>query len=246
MVWFGLPVGALIILIGSCYFVCVGITQKKLAGVFCFACVIPVAVQSLVEFPFAYAQFLIVSFVFFGICIGSNDSCIQQHRFFVIWRKSSHLKLFASNRLVACVLFVYASLGGVVFYDYVRAEKSFFEVRFDFLKFHRVDTPTFIPPQFYTLTQLDALMRAWSIQPDPKISQQSVELLASVSAHYNFSSIHYRYLLSLALTGDSLNAVREANRLRHIYGSRFYTGVLADFEEKKAIYPALSALKLPK
>lgn len=160
---------------------------------YCLAVAIPVAIHSLLEFPFAYAYFLVPVMLALGIL----ESQLSTQSAFQIGTKPLMFGLS-----VATVLWLWSVV------EYVAVEEDFRVVRFEAL--HIGETPRdYTRPKVRLLTQLDALLHAGRINPRPDMSQEEIELLRRVALHYPWLATQNRYALSLALNGNPTEAIRQ-------------------------------------
>lgn len=203
---------------------------KSLLPWYCLAVLLPFGVHSMLEFPFAYAYFLVP--VMFAVGV---------------------LETTLAPRSVVRVGWWPAAVGfGVVtalmawsVVEYIAIEEDFRVVRFEAL--HVGQTPSdYERPRIYLLTQLDALLEAGRIVPVPGMVPERIELSRKVAMRYPWTATQNRYALSLALNGNSQEALRQLKVMRAMHGEKTYEGIKANWTElANTKYPQLKALALP-
>lgn len=205
-------------------------SARSLVPWYCLAMVLPVAIHSMLEFPFAYAYFLVP--VMFSL--GALDG-------FVGIKPAIRLgvKSVAAMLLVITVIMAWSAL------EYVSIEEDFRIVRFESLKLG--STPSdYERPKVVLLTQLDALLKGGRIVPKPGMSADEVDLARTVALRFPWPATQSRYALSLALNGNPNEAIRQLRVMRALHGEKTYAqvrdGWVITAEEK---YPQLRNLQLP-
>lgn len=197
---------------------------------YCMAVVLPVAVHSMLEFPFAYAYFLVPVMLVLGLQEGFSGA-------------RSILKIDA--RLAAALVLVTSGVAAWSVVEYVQVEEDFRVARFEALRVGQ--TPAeYERPHIVLLTQLDALLAGARIVPKPGMAADELALAKRVALRYPWTATQNRYALSLALNGYPDEAVRQLRVIRALHGVKSYQKIkegwntLAD--EK---YPQLRMLNLP-
>lgn len=203
---------------------------KQLASWYCLALVLPVAVHSMLEFPFAYAYFLVPVMFALGALEGMAGA-----------RPAFRLGV----KTVATMLFVTTALMAWSVVEYLAIEEDFRIVRFEALRIG--NTPTsYQRPRVVLLTQLDALLTGGRIVPKPGMTADELELARKVALRFPWPATQNRYALSLALNGDPDEAMRQLRVMRALHGEKNYVQIKAGWinlaNEK---YPQLRKLKLP-
>lgn len=197
---------------------------------YCASLVLPFAVHSLFEFPFAYAYFLVPCMVAAGF--------LEAHT----WRIRTY---HVSRTFVICILVVFTALLLIVGFEYIRAEEDFRIARFEALRVGK--TPrNYERPHLYLLTQLGAMLEATRMVPNAGMSTEQIAVLRQVSIRFPWLAIQNRYALSLALNGDPTEALRQLKVMRAMHGELTYASIRAQWRAYGfAQYPQLQALDLP-
>lgn len=197
---------------------------------YCVAIVIVFFWHSMFEFPFAYAYFVIP--VFF--VMGKLERLCFKESFFKI-----------KNTKAMCIYFLLSFFYIFTAIEYVEAEEDFRVARFEALRTGK--TPdSYVRPNIYLLTQLDALLHAARIQPRPGMTKKEINLSKDVALRYPWSATQYRYALVLALNGDSSEARRQLKVIKTMHGAKIYQDIKENWifvaQEK---YPQINIVDLP-
>jgi O-antigen ligase len=226
----GLPLTALIVLVTSVWLWRRVRAARQLAPWYCLALILPVAVHSMLEFPFAYAYFLMPAM----FAVGALEGIMKAKPAFRLGVKTAAAMLLAATGLMAW---------SVV--EYVAIEEDFRIVRFEALRIGATPA-SYQRPHVILLTQLDALLHGGRIVPKPGMSADEVELARKVALRFPWPATQNRYAQSLALNGNPDEAIRQLLVLRALHGEAAYAQVKAGWtllaHEK---YPQLQTLKLP-
>ena len=197
---------------------------------YCVAAVLPVAVHSMLEFPFAYAYFLAPTMFLLGVLESITGA---RAVFSVSARKMVLLVVAVSGVLVVSAV------------EYLKIEEDFRVVRFEALRMGK--TPAdHQRPNVLLLTQLDALLVAGRIVPTPQMDAQTLELARKAALRFPWTATQNRYALSLALNGQPDEAIRQLRVIRALHGAKTYAQLRLTWEElARDTYPSLRTLELP-
>lgn len=197
---------------------------------YCLAVALPVAVHSMLEFPFAYAYFLVPVMLALGVL----EASMGAKPLLRIGVRSAAVCLLAISVLAAW---------SVV--EYLQIEEDFRVARFEALRIGQTQ-PTHRRPNVVLLTQLDALLGGARIVPKPGMSTQELELAKKVALRYPWTATQNRYALSLALNGNPEEAVRQLRVMRAMHDEKTYSEIKANWNSlAQGKYPQLRELKLP-
>lgn len=229
LVWNGIPLGMLFIAAGVYWFVTRVWRVRGTDAVYAMACLMPILVHSMVEYPFAYGYFLLPA----GIMVGVIEASFPSNPVFAI-----------RKRIVAAYLLLWVVAGGYFVYEYFLIEEDFRITRFENMRVGKTpvdyDVPTIRMP-----SHMAAMLRASRVRATPGLTPEAMENLKEVSDRFAFSVLNYRYALALGLNGDPEGASRELAVIRGLYGANHFRGVVEDFEEMSRRYPQLKAVKIP-
>jgi O-antigen ligase len=227
--WAGLPAAALLLVMS-----CVWIARRMRRSYppdawYCIALALPVALQSMTEFPYAYTYFLLPFF----FALGALDASLGIRRGFAVGRRAA-----------IAVLVLLTAGGAWAVAEYTKIEDGFRVVRFEALRVGKVPEGYENPPVF-VLTQLGALLDGTRIQPAPSMAAKDIETLRNVAMLYPWAPAKFRYLVALALNGQRDEARRQLRVIRVMHGEAAYTGALERLAEMSATFPALKGLSAP-
>ena len=230
LIWVGLPLGLILITTCGYWFVTRINRIKTLEAVCAMAFLLPIAIHSLFEFPFAYAYFLLTAGLFVGVIeasLSTTGHCIIQKK----W------------------VFPYAIAVGILgiyfAYEYLLIEEDYRVARFENLKVGRTSSD-YQRPSIYISTQMDALVMALRQPASPNMSSVQLETLRKISLRFGDRSLVYRYALALGLNGDTSGASHQMRVFRSMFGERSYQEMKAQMlQQAVSIHPQLNAVQLP-
>ena len=229
LAWNGLPVGLLLCGVIGWWFVTRIWRCTTLDAVFAMAALLPFAMHSMVEYPFAYAYFLIAAGFMAGIV------------------EASHLRakfVGVMPKLVWPLVIVWSGIGGYLVYEYFLIEEDFRVVRFENLNIGQ--TPTeYEVPHIWMASQMATMLQASRLRAHPSMSSDDIEILRSASSRFAYGALRFRYAQALALNGDPNGAVFQMAIIRGMYGEVYYAGCKAALREQSEKYPQLASLLLP-
>jgi O-antigen ligase len=203
---------------------------KSLVPWYCLAVMLPFGVHSMLEFPFAYAYFLVPVMFAVGVL---EATLAPQSVVRIGWWPA------------AVGFGVVAALMAWTVVEYIAIEEDFRVVRFEALRVGQ--TPgDYERPKIYLLTQLDALLEAGRIVPAPGMTAGRVELARKIAMRYPWTATQNRYALSLALNGYPQEALRQLKVMRVMHGEAAYKGIRSNWTElANTKYPQLQGLAPP-
>lgn len=228
--WVGLPLtGALVLVTGVWLWRRVRAANQLLPW-YGLAVVLPVAVHSMLEFPFAYAYFLVPVMFVLGALEGMAGG---------------KPALSIGVRPAAALLLVVSSVAAWSVVEYVAIEEDFRVARFEALRLGQ--TPSnYQRPQVVLLTQLSALLDGARIKPKPGMTEDELDLAKKVALRYPWTATQNRYALSLALNGNPEEATRQLLVMQAMHGEKTYNEIKANWRSlAQEKYPQLRTLALP-
>lgn len=226
----GLPLAALLVLVTGVWFWRRLRSARQLLPWYCLALVLPVAVHSMLEFPFAYAYFLVP--VMFAV--GALEGAVGAKPAFRLGLKPAAAMLLVTTGLMAW---------SVV--EYVAIEEDFRIVRFESMRVGQTPA-SYERPKVVLLTQLDALLHGGRIVPKTGMGADELELSRSVALRFPWPATQNRYAQSLALNGNPGEALRQLRVMRVLHGEKAYAQVKVGWAVLAAEkYPQLNQLQLP-
>lgn len=197
---------------------------------YCLAVTLPVAVHSMLEFPFAYAYFLAPVMFALGALEGMTGG-----------RPAFRLGVIP----VAAMLSITTAVMAWSVVEYMAIEEDFRVVRFEALRIGK--TPSnYQRPHVFLLTQLDALLSGGRIVPKPDMTVAELDLAKKVAIRFPWPATQNRYALSLALNGHPDEAVRQLRVMRALHGEQTYAQIKKSWANlANEEYPQLRGLNLP-
>jgi hypothetical protein len=202
VLWLGWPLALLVLaLIAGWFFRHRGAGASK-TGWFGMALVIPFAVHSALEYPFAYAYLLLPAMFGVGLVEGVRGRSRWTIRYPV----------------AGSVLGLVTALGMWSVIDYLRVEEDYRSARFTMLKIG--DPPSDPPPKILLLDQLGDLVRSTRIDLRPGMTGEEMHLMQAAALHYPWSGTQYRFAHALALNGQATEAVRQLRVLKAQNGEK--------------------------
>lgn len=203
---------------------------NKLPLWYCLALALPLSVHSMLEFPFAYAYFLVpVMFV-----LGVLESMLGSKPVFQV----------RANVVIALFLGVSIAMAWSV-REYFVIEEDFRVARFEALSVGK--TPlNYERPKVFLLTQLGALLGGARIVPKPNMGIEELALAKKTAMRYPWTATQNRYALSLALNGNTEEAIRQLRVMRALHGEKTYKSIRENWSAlAQDKYPQLREVKIP-
>lgn len=197
---------------------------------YCVAVVLPLAIHSLLEFPFAYAH-LIAPALF---AVGVLEGRLKPESGFAI-----------NVRLTAVLMFVTGLLASWSVVEYLEIEEDFRVARFEALNIGQKPA-NHEAPNVILLTQLKALLTATRTGPKPGMSSAELDIVKKTALRYPWSATQNRYALSLALNGNHDEAIRQLKVIRALHGERVYVSIKNYWMELgDTKFPQLKLIPMP-
>ncbi len=230
MLWFGIPLTCVLVLITGIWLWRRIRAANQLLPWYGLAVALPLAVHSMLEYPFAYAYFLAP--VMFAL--GAVEGSLGVKPLLRVGAKPVALVLLATTLALAW---------SVV--EYLQIEEDFRVARFEALRIGSKPLEH-QPPTIILFDQLGVLLDDARITPTPNMSAQAMQTVKHAALYYPWSATQYRYALALALNGDPVEAARQFRVIRLFWGEKFYDGIKAKINELASTqYPELLDLNLP-
>ena len=226
----GVPVAALVVLLGAVWLWRRLSSTQQLLPWYCLAVALPLAVHSMLEFPFAYAYFLVpVMFL-----LGGLEGALAPNGFVRIgWWP------------VAMGLFLVTVTMGWSVVEYIAIEEDFRVARFEAMHIGRTPN-SYKRPKIILLTQLGALLEGSRTVPAPGMSSERIDLARKLALHFPTPALQNRYALSLALNGNLEEAMRQLKVMRAMHGEKAYQDIKANWSQlADTRYAQLQLLKIP-
>ena len=202
---------------------------RSLDACFCVGLAIPLAVQAMTEFPYAYSYFLVPAF----FALGMLDASLGRGALLRLPRAAA-----------AGMLAVWIGGTAWAMLEYVRIEEDFRVARFEALRVGA--TPAaYEAPDLVILTQLEALLRATRLQAVPNMAAEDIALLRNIAMLHPWGATNFRYALALALNGEPDQAVRQLQVVRAMNDEKSFARLMTVIDEMAVQYPVLKQLRQP-
>lgn len=219
VLWLGWPTGILvIILIGHWAWTRIGPASLNQLGWFGCAVLIPFAVHSMFEFPYAYAYFLVPAM----LAVGYVERAARPN--------DAVMKIPRSVAYTAVGVLLLSSVIATV--DYLRAEENFRVALFELLKIGNVSKEP--PPKIILLDQLDDMVASTRVLLHPGMKEEDIDRLRMAALHYPWSGSQYRYAMALAFNDSIEEARRQMQVLKAQHGMKVYQVLAAQLERNMA------------
>lgn len=179
-----------------------------------FALWLALLVQSMLEFPYAHAYFLLPAALFAGAVTPWPGHALP----------TPEGQAVASSRWVLLLAAAAASLLGVLAWEYFRLEADFRYNRFARANFaHLAAHEALTEP--LVLDQLGALNASAWIEVRPGMPALEIEKLHRLARRFHILSTRLDYAKALALNGRMADARTELQVIRSVYHPALYAGI---------------------
>lgn len=230
LAWNGLPLGTLLTGAIAYWFITRIWASVRLDAVHAMACLVPLAVHSMLEYPFAYAYFLITA----GFMIGVVEAAMVPGRTIIL-----------NVRWAWGFMALWTPVSCYLTYEYFLIEEDFRTVRFENLHIGKT-AADYERPHIWMISHLAAMLKASRTVITPKMSAADLENLQHVSQRFGYGQMNCRYAMALGLNGEPMSARRQLVIIRGMHGDKYYAACKAEirrFEQEK--YPQLAAVIAP-
>lgn len=191
---------------------------------------VPLVTHSMLEYPFAYAYFLIPGMFAVG---------------FLEKNYAQPASKMISQKIIFGSLIIFSFLFAWVVWEYVNIEEDFRVARFEALNVGHT-APDYQHPNIVLLTQLKAMLVATRTSAKLDMSHEEIEKLRLATLRFPWIPIQNCYALSLALNGNSQEALRQLKVIRAMHGEKAYEKIHSDWMElARTTYPQLAVFRLP-
>ena len=230
LAWNGIPLGLLVSGTVIYWFVRRLRMCAQHEAIYSMAGLLALTVHSMLEYPYAYAYFLLAA----GVLAGVVEVATQPGR-----------TILLKARWAWALVAVWVPVGAYLCYEYFLVEEDFRIVRFENLRVGR--TPqTYEIPRIWMLSQMSSMLKAARQTTEPGMSAADIENMRKASTRFAFGTLHLRYTLALALNGDLPRAKYQLLTIRRMYGEYYYSACIAELRRlENEKYPQLSALLAP-
>ena len=212
--WFGIPLGIAVSVLIAAWWLARMKAAKDESAVMAVAVSLPVLVQSLFEFPFAFLFFLLP----LGVMAGAIEATSARAR-----------TVRAGTPALTAVTLTLAVIGAWTAAEYIPAEADFRIVRFESLRMS--GGIEFERPQFIMLTQLAALSHVGHAKPKPgEVTQKNLDEAREIARKYPWAPLTLQYAISLEAAGRHEEAERQMRLISNVYGPLALVGAREGFD----------------
>jgi O-antigen ligase len=232
LVWNGLPLGMTLIAAAGVWLTTSMKACNDAEGLFCLLILSVLLTHSMVEYPFAYAYFLLPAMFLAGVLhakVAPRDA----------------LRVALPRWALALPLAGASALTVVVAVEYVRFEEDFRELRFEAARVGTSSMSAESPPA-RVLTQLLALNRFARTEARAGLSEDELTQMRKVAERFGSPQALIRHATAAALNGHAADAQRSLRRLCKVYPQRMCDeGREAWRLLASAQFPALAGVPFP-
>lgn len=225
MAWTGIPVGLFLTVLVAWWLLSRSLAAQTPVAVAALAGLLPLAVHSQVEFPFAYAYFLVLAGLLIGIVEAQHPSARQ-----------SQLK----RRWVMALAVPWTVAGVWICHEYLLVEEDFRIVRFENLRIGQTPA-SYDVPEIRVLSHMGEMLHASRVRPHPGMAPSEIERLRKVALRFPWGALHLRYAYALALNGDPAGAAQQMRVVRGMFGDFYYQAAKQEMRELQQRYPEVAA-----
>lgn len=230
--WNGLPIGIILIGIGGYWFLTRLVSVKGTMGTYAMAAVLPFTIHSMVEYPFAYSYFLLVS----GILIGAVEASLVAPK-----------EVLVPRGLLGAALALWIIIGVGITRDYMLLEEDVRVTAFENLRVGATD-PAYQIPEIGLLTHMATLQRATRLRPVPDMTAQQLHDMRLAVRRFPAAGLALRYAVAQGLNGDRAGAAFTMAVIRGVYGPDYFSStkvVWAEYAEKYVVLKSIDIERDP-
>lgn len=228
--WVGLPLG-LLITVAFLYWLLTRLKAVRDTGAtYAAAILLPFLVHSLLEYPFAYAYFLLTAGLLIGIVEAAYSPTSVVH---------------ISRRVSSAALILLTVLGGYAAYEYVSIEEDYRVARFENLRVGRTEAD-YVRPDILIHTQLRDLLAALRQPAVRDMDKAQLDRLRKVSLRFALRPLVFRHAIALGLNNQPAAAAQQMWVFRGMFGEDAYQHFKSELRNLQAEkYPELANVSLP-
>lgn len=230
VIWTGVPMALLLVVVTAVWLWRRARDANQLLPWYGLAVALPLGLHSMLEYPFAYAYFLVPVM----LMLGAVEARAGRGK--VLARIG--VKAVGAALLVSTVVLAWSVV------EYLAIEEDFRVARF---QASRIGSPPVghQRPKVVLFDQLGVLLDVSRITPAPNMSAQDMEVAKRAALYYPWTATQSRYAMALALNGNPEEAARQLQVIRRLWGEKQYQAMKEHIAEKDTEYPQLRGLKLP-
>lgn len=201
--------------------------------VWTYALLLPLAIHSLLEYPHAYAYFVVVAGAICGVIDASSRAQLEPSGV-----PMGRLSLVA-------LISVWIGLVATIAYEYIAAEEDYRVNRFENRRIGDV-SGDYVAPQLYLLTQTGELLRAMRLRAAPQMAEEDLSMLLRISRRYTWAPLLFRTALACALNGRPEDAYDHLVVIKQLFEPSVYSEAVYSLRQLgQEKYPVLLAQPIP-
>ena len=208
LVWFGIPMGGLLAL--ACFAWVISVTRSTLNpkadndSFFYLLIILPTAVHSMLEYPYAYTYFVLV-FAFFA---GAVEQALG---------KTTNVSHFGCRAIIASAA-IATLFSGWIFLEYLQVEEDYRALRLEQVFFTRPDQLHKFHAPPVLLTQFRDLVASQRRDANAPEEYKSLEVARRVTMRFPLLRTHQHYYLALLRSGHCEEAQRQRMVIASLFG----------------------------
>jgi hypothetical protein len=235
MIWNGIPLGLFALLLVITLFIRAYFRSSDESGFYFFTALSAILIHSMLEYPHAYAYFLILTGLFFGAGAfrgGSRDSLSNP----IAKRIDRLIGVFFQRKIrvtrftTAPVLIGSALLLSVVWYEYRLIEEDQRLLRFEAASVGTLKASQ-KAPDVTIIDQLQGFLWVARTHSFDRLASDERELIHAVAKRYPLPMPLLKRAQLMSVQGDTEGAVDSLAAIRPIYGEEAYKSTLNMLEK---------------
>jgi len=226
LIWNGPVLGGLIIIAAALWLGRLAWVARSSESLFALLAAGCVLTHGMLEYPHAYAYFLLP----LGLLLGIAQAEDRATRTFIMPRW-----------LLGGIVLIASGLGGWVWHEYRIIEEDFRLMRFETANIGSLKAEQ-AAPDVQLLTQLREFTRFARTEAAENMSDEELEWMRRVAHRYPYLPSLFRYSYALALNNRTDEAYAQLLILRGLYGEEHFRDTLQLLTDKQETYPQLTLL----
>lgn len=203
IVWVGWPLAIILLgLLFVWFFENLSRRNRDDGNIYLYCAVLGVFIHGMLEYPLAYAYFLMPLGLIMGYLDGTRSALVKCK---LKWKQ---LAIFV---FATCILYF------AICVDYIKAVPLDVAVRLRSAQIGPRPVYNEQPAKFLVLNQLAAMYAMRTMQEDEYNQEENIALMAKVVQRYPYSPALFQYALASAMHGDRLVAEKQLKVLCGIY-----------------------------
>lgn len=233
LIWYGPVIGGVIVILCGIWLFRLGLHAKSTESLFALVAAGFILTHSMLEYPHAYAYFLLP----LGLFLGIAQTDIPNQKTFEVSRRAFHY-----------FIGLLTILGGWIAYEYIIIEEDFRLMRFETANIGTIKADE-KAPDVILLTQLRDYTRFARTPPVANMSDIELDWMRKVAHRYPYATSLSRYIYALALNNKLSEAQHQLIILKGLHKPEYYiiavSGLRYYADENPHITTFINSLELP-